>query len=276
MKLNRPLLTRAGVRLFHASAGVIAALCASNALAIPSNAEPVSLIGGLRVNSIHMNPNLFAFPIQTSVPIAGFQPFVVTTLTDERDEDDSWWYADISSTLGGNTLPLNSNPRYTFLSTLDSGGQAHIFSAETSAMLNLVDAGREGGFEIPISGAGGEESLVVSDPVGVYISGTQNRTGTAPLAVNSNSWRGQYNVSILTAEADSVIPNIIGTPIFGQYAVSISNSQTQYFTLGDQVVRTPSVQFHNQGQAPAQPFTLFLDLIDANGASASDPVFFPN
>ena len=88
-----------------------------------------------------------------------------------------------------------------------------------------------------MTGAGGEESLLISDPVGVYISGTQNRTGTAPLAANPTSWRGQYNVSILTAEAGSVIPNIIGTPIFGQYSVSIRNSQMQYFTLDDQVVR---------------------------------------
>ena len=36
------------------------------------------------------------------------------------------------------------------------------------------------------------------------------------------------------------------------------------------------MQFHDQGQAPAHPFTLFVDLIDANGASAAHPVFFPS
>ena len=273
MKHFRPLLPRAMVRLCSACALVA---LSSSAQAIPNDRAPVSLLGGLRVGSITMNPHLYAYPIQSSVPIAGFQPFVATTLTDERDPDDSYWYADKSAVPLGNTLPLNSNPRYTFLSTLDSGGQAHIFSGEVSAMMNLEAANREGGFEISVSGAAGDESLFISDPVGVYISGTQNRTGTAPLVVNPNSWRGQYNVSVLTAQPDSLIPNIIGTPIFGQYGVSIQNSQMQYFSMGDQVVRTPTVQFHDPGQTPAQPLKLFIDLIDANGASTTEPVFFPS
>lgn len=274
MKFNRPLSTRAMVRLGQACATVL--LGVSAAQAIPNNRAPMSLIGGLRVGEITINPNLYAYPIQTSIPIAGFQALVVTTLTDQKDADDSWWYADKSSTLGGNPLPLDSNPRYTFLSTLDSGGQTHIFSAQVSAMIDLAGANREGGFDIPVTGASGTEYLPISDPIGVYLSGTQNRTGTAPLAVNANSWRGQYNTSVLTVGEDSVIPNIIGAPIFGQYAVSIRNSQTQYFTVNDQIVRTPSVEFFNEGGAPNLPQKLFIDLQDANGASVGDPVFFPS
>ncbi|HQY89832.1 MAG TPA: hypothetical protein PK402_14355, partial [Tepidisphaeraceae bacterium] len=199
MMLNRPQRSRASVRIFQASASVIVALCASSALAIPKNSELMPLIGGLKVGNIRANPNVFAYPLQTTLPIAGFQPLVVTTLTDEWfEEDDFNWYTHTSSTPAGNTLPNNSNPRYTFLSTLDSGGQTHIMSAEVAAQINLEAAGRAGSNVILATGAAGTEELTVSDPIGLYTSGFQNVTG-AGLSVNPNAWRGHYGVSIATA-----------------------------------------------------------------------------
>lgn len=259
------------------------ALCPATTLAASADVlsqlrAPVlkKLEGGLKVGNLrYASPrSIYAYPLQ-SPPVVGFQPFVAVTLTDRQGSDDFSTLAIPQVTRTGNLLPRNQ-PEYTYLATLDSGGQSHILSAEAAAMIDLEGSGRAGGYQVEVSGASGSEFLDVSDPLGVFVSGTQNITNTTTLQAPASSYVGQIHTSVLTAGPGSVLPSIIGVPMLGHYAADIKNSQTRRLTTSTGAVRSPAVNFVPHGDATQYQFRLELDLQDPLGSSTSGPTFFPS
>lgn len=233
------------------------------------------LQGGLKVANLRFNQDrLFAYPL-ISPPVVGFTPIVAVTLTDRQGPDDLQFSAIPEVTRAGNLLPRNQ-PEYTYLATLDSGGQSHILSAEAAAAVDLVGGNRDGMFDIEVVGASGSEFLTISDPLGVYVSGVQNISNPTTYQVPANNYVGQIHTSVLTAESGSVLPSIIGVPMFGHYAANIRNSQTKRLSTPDGAVRTPSINFVAHGTATQYQFKLALDLQDPLGASTSAPTFIPS
>jgi hypothetical protein len=208
-----------------------------------------------------------------NVPIAGFEPKLAVSYTTAQSSDDFVWQAlsnpsRFGTVMGGGRV---------IAATLDSGGQSHILSNLDYEAYDFAGAGREGTAVSTAIGASGQEDLLVSDPVGVFAAGLGNvpvsgGTGTMP----NTAFKGQYNVSTLSAEPGSVLPNIVGLPMFHDYAVDIRNRQTYRRTIGGNSYRGPNIVMNPIGSGPNYPLKITLTLQDANGAAASAPTFIPS
>jgi len=212
----------------------------------------------------------------TGVPIDGFLPMVGITLTDEFVADIDF-YTHAATTVGGDYLSPNGSPRFE-LALLDTGAAVSLLTTAADAAFNIDGpySGEPDGFKgtefIQIGGATGLLEARVSDPLGLYAAGLQNRTGGgAALAINTNSLLGQTNTSMATLPVESPLPNILGLTFASQYATRIRNSLPQLFELDGKTVRSPAIDFlplgtgasHGisrkapmslQGAAPSTPF----------------------
>jgi hypothetical protein len=240
-----------------------------------------SLAGGLSVSNLRFLPSsVAAFPLQ-SPPVNGFTPMVAVTMSDQRGDDDLNFYSIPSPSRVGNLLPVSGGGNaYTFLATLDSGAQSHILSAPDATAVDIEGAGRGGQYEAAVTGAGGgdPEYLLISDPLGVFVTGVNNLTSGpgAALQAPAANYKGQYHTSVLTAYPGSVLPSIIGVPMLAQYDVNIRNSQTKRIVKPDgSVVRTPSIDFVNQGAGAHLTYRMTVTMQDPLGAATADPAFFP-
>ena len=197
------------------------------------------------------------------------------TLTDQEDLDDLNFYAVRQTFISGNALPGGS---YTYMATLDSGSQSHILSATDAAAVNIADSIRAGTYTIDAQGANGVESLLVSDPLGVFVTGSNNVTVSGgAIHAPTNTFKGQFQTAVMTAPTGSVLPSVIGTPMLGQYAVNMRNSQTRRIVKPDgSVIRTPNIEFTDHGAGAQYPLKLSLRMQDPNGAASADPAFFPS
>ena len=280
------------VALIASSAAHGDALTVAQALAVPpaeqTNASttltaPIlkSIEGGLRALNFRFTEtgSIGAYPL-IAPPVSGFRPLVAVTLTDQQGPEDLEFYALKQTTRVGNAL--GSGGTYTYLATLDSGGQSHILSRADTAAMDIANSVRAGSFEIEVAGASGSEFLAISDPLGVFITGVGSLTSApgVPLQAPASSYRGQVHTSVLTVgedNPDSVLPSIIGVPMFAHYAVNIRNTQTRrIITPGGAAVRTPTVEFVNHGANTRHQFKMALTLQDGLGAATTDPAFIPS
>ncbi len=236
-----------------------------------------SALRGLRIqpNGAH---GLTALPLN-SPPIGGFSPRVVFGLTDEQEPDDISFAAHMSSTPGGNILPMPPapvSPLY-FVATYDTGAQSHIVRYNDAQAFDLESADRLGNYVQDISGASGTESTDISDGLGIYMTGFANASSNGSnLSATPGTLRGQTNTAILTTLPDSALPNIIGTPMMAQYQTVIKNSQPRQLTVAGQTYRSPNVLFQAQNTPRPNGYTrLPLEILSGNGVSP-DPVFFPS
>lgn len=232
------------------------------------------LVGGLQVTNFRTTGNLFAYPLQ-SPPVVGFRPIVAVTLTDQQGPDDLNFGAIPNNQRIGSLMPAGQ-PEYTYLATLDSGGQSHILAADVAAMIDFEASNRAGQFSIGVTGASGSEDLLVSDPIGVWVAGVDRITNTTTLQAPANAYKGQFHSSVLTAEAGSVLPSIIGVPMFAHYAVNIRNSQTRRLATPEGAIRSPAIEFVSPGSGAQFQFRLELDLRDPSNSATAPPSFFPS
>ncbi len=243
-----------------------------------------SMLSHVQVTPITMLP-------LNSPPIDGFVPQVVFTLTDEQDDDDNSldWTARRSTTPGnngtttGNFMPVTSAPHYA-VAILDSGAQSHLITLNEYQNFNFAGDNsiphteRTGEFTQPISGASGSETTDISDGVGIYATGfSQASTPGGVLVGNSSALSGQWNTPILSARSNSILPNLIGTPLLSHYQVVISNSNTRRLTVDGSTYRSPDVTFQARHTALPDSSWVRLDLTaaSANGVS-QDPMFVPD
>ncbi|MBC8106512.1 MAG: retropepsin-like domain-containing protein [Anaerolineae bacterium] len=288
--------SRRSLALLLAALPVATALSSSLALAAagpaPAKASPTIRLSGLsslwRGGHVTLNPaaaaaandpssRTFTMLPLNAPPINGFQPNVVLGLTDQQDPDDFNFTTKIGSSPGGNTLPRFAPPRYS-VGIFDTGSQAHYITLADAQGFDIEGANRMGSSEAVIGGVSGTEIADVSDGLGVYIASLGNASAVgSTISVAPGSLKGQWNAAILSAqEADSVLPNIIGSPMAAQYQTVIRNSQTRHLTVGSRTYRGPSVTLQAKDTAlPAGYSRLTLGVESVNGVSP-DPVFFPS
>ena len=97
----------------------------------------ISRFGSFTVNPLTLNSarSITSYSL-AAPPIAGFQPQVITEVTTEQTGGGYVvGYGVKSGSPGGSTVPLGSSPYYT-VSILDTGSQAHIFSAADGKRLD--------------------------------------------------------------------------------------------------------------------------------------------
>ena len=219
----------------------------------------------MRIILPHQTQTITALPLNAP-PINGFIPTVVVGLTDEHDRNDFNGTSDPSSTPGGNSLPVNGTPWYS-LATLDTGSQSHIISINDPFYNYIDQANRTGDSQSEIEGANGDETVDVTDGLGVYMTGLGNATGSAggTISVTSGSLKGQYNSSILTTEDGSALSNIVGAPMVAQWQAVINNSQPRHITVGTQTTVSPNVFLQSKTTAfPSGYFKVPLTLVECH------------
>ncbi|HYO09099.1 MAG TPA: aspartyl protease family protein [Tepidisphaeraceae bacterium] len=231
----------------------------------------VKVVGGQRISALPM----------ISPPINGFVPRVVMGISTENDPEDALYAAQYSSApAAGTQLPLGQSPRYV-VATFDSGAQSNILSHDAYQSFNFAGGGRAGSNFAQVVGANGTEDVQISDAVGVYVTGLGNATsnGTSITAVAPGTLTGQKNVSVLSAEQGSVLPNILGAPTMSMYQTVIRNSVPRKITVGGQTLRSPDVSFRAVDTTinePNVPYVrLTLDVMSGQGVS-SNASFFPD
>jgi hypothetical protein len=208
------------------------------------------------------------------VPISANSPHVVVSLTDERDRDDSNFFAINSPVAGGMALPGSGSANYEVF-IYDTGAPATILSHEAFVDFGVAEAGRSGTNITPIGGVGGFIDAINSDPLGVYVAGVGAVLSTAPLAVDRSQLRGQYNGSVIYAGPGDTLPNLLGTPIASQYTTLIDYSQPQIVEIDGQRYRTPELQLVELGSAPRPTRRIGMRL-EAGETSFPAPAFFPD
>ncbi|MBL9165074.1 MAG: aspartyl protease family protein [Planctomycetaceae bacterium] len=184
----------------------------------------------------------------TGVPIDGFLPMVGITLTDEFVNDIDF-FPKPATFVGGDYLSPDGSPRFE-LALLDTGAAVSLLTTAADATFNIDGpySGQPDGFKgtefIQIGGATGLLEARVSDPLGLYAAGLQDRTGGgASLAINTSSLLGQTNTSVATLPVESPLPNILGLTFASQYATRIRNSLPQLFESDGKTVRSPAIDF---------------------------------
>ena len=208
------------------------------------------------------------------VPITSNSPHVVVSVTNERDPDDTNFYAINSSSPGGQSLPLSGAPHYEVF-IYDTGSPAIILGNAAYQAYNITGAGRDGANVTPVGGVGGLVDAINSDPLGVYAAGFGAVTSTSPFQVDRDLMVGQYNDSLLYAPSPTdSLPNLFGTPVSSQYTTIIENSNPQILQLNGQTYRSPEVQLVELGSV-ARP-SRRIGLSFQSGQSLPIPAFFPD
>jgi hypothetical protein len=181
------------------------------------------------------------------VPLEGFLPLVGIGLTDEFQTVDGdgilFFMADSSpDPSGGNFLGVGGSAHYD-VALIDTGANGSLITDAAYAAFDIVNEGFSGSATVQLGGATGTLDALVNDPLGIYATGLENRTGTSPLTLNSSTMIGQTSVSLLSLPPDTDLPNILGLPFASQYVTSIQNDRPQIFELAGKTVRTPQIDF---------------------------------
>ncbi|MCA9262519.1 MAG: aspartyl protease family protein, partial [Planctomycetales bacterium] len=184
-------------------------------------------------------------------PIAGFQPLVTYSLTNEYKTDAAditFFFAEPSSSPGGSWLGPGSGPHFE-LALLDTGAAVSLITHAADLAFNIDAEGFRGTALQPLVGAGDEPlNAIVNDPLGIYAAGLGGRTTpNNSIAVPTSSMVGQTSVSIASLPAEAFLPGILGIPFSSQYTTAIDSSDPQVFRYQGRTVRTPNVSFHELG-----------------------------
>ncbi len=266
------------------AAAIVTTLGMIPAVGLAIDIPTIELDSGIKIVATQRAvPSFQAYPIIPSVPINGFEPKIIFTLTDAEDPDDFVWTANRSTTVEGNFISGTASPHYA-VATLDSGGQTHLvaYNELGSPGFDFFNSGKDGGYTAQLGGASGSEFADVSDPIAIYTTGFANVTTGGSPTVNSATLQGQTNVSVLTSQEGSALPSLVGLPIFAQYGVSIKNSETITRTVNGKSYKTPNITLtdHNPttGTGPIAGLNhrAALDLADPFNSSTSQPAFIPS
>ncbi len=187
------------------------------------------------------------------IPLEGFIPLVGMGLTDEfADSTDpnaaaTFFIAQPANAPGGQSLGVGNSAFYD-IALFDTGAATHILTRDAHNGFDIANEGFSGTNVQQIGGATGTVLLDINDPLGVYMSGLADRTGTgANLTMQRSSLKGQTSFATLSAPTSWQLPNIIGLPIAAQHAVHIQNSNPQVFQHQGTTVRTPNIQLNPLG-----------------------------
>jgi hypothetical protein len=266
----------ASVRLALAAGAALATL---PAFAAPARAAtPPVLTNYSMLNHVQVT-SYVASPVQ-SPPINGFVPHVVFGLTNEDDPDAQLQEALEDQLLtginppGGNIwLPNGTATAKYLIATLDTGAQSHIISYADTPAFDFPGNELETFNSTEVIGASGTETVDISMPLGVYMTGLGNATTSGSTITPTGALKGHYNASVLSAaQSDSILPNIIGAPIMAQYQVAISNSNPKSLTVGSTTYHSPQVTLTSLFSAPQLPTNYYRMTLEVQSPSGVSPV----
>ncbi|MCA9189578.1 MAG: hypothetical protein KDA99_28340, partial [Planctomycetales bacterium] len=186
---------------------------------------------------------------QAGVPLAGFQPLVSITLTDEFKDQNSaetFFLADNAGAPTGGYLSANGSPHFE-LALLDTGAGASLITDRAHQAFDIDGNQFDGTVSQRLGGATGFFEAIVSDPLGIYATGVGQRTGSSPLAIDTTQMVGQTSVAILSLPPESELPSVLGLPFASQRSTLIHADQPQIFRMDDRTVRTPNITFDELG-----------------------------
>lgn len=222
--------------------------------------------------------------VAAQVPIDGFFPLVGIGLTDEFIFDDLLGQNPVPEVgVSGSLLGAGGTPYYD-IALLDTGAGLSLVTDTAFDRFGLGESGQGGGTDgyrgtetVPIGGATGVLNAAINDPLGLYATGLQDRTGAgAALAMNNSLLQGQTNTSTLTFPPESDLPNIVGLPFASQYATQIRNDQPQVFELGGKTIRSPAVNFLPLGSGGGDIARKAPLSLNPGAAFTSAPGYFQN
>ncbi len=260
--------------------GLLAAMLSVSVLASDVSAQIwTDLTGGLSVNNIQLNLQVNTI---SNIPIGGYQPLVVTSLTNEDTTDDLDFFAYNTDTYlsngisGAHALASNGSPYYQ-VALLDTGAQVHLLTQEAIAGFDFAGNNLLGSTQFSVGGAGGSELVTIHDPLGLYVTSLGNATGGTSLSVATNTLVGQYNVTVVGAEEpESILPDVVGLPLASQYTTVIRADQRYEVVVGSQTYESPSVELYSFGDSSIPDYTMYAPLSLLPGSAfASSPFFFP-
>lgn len=218
------------------------------------------------------------------VPLDGFYPLIGIGLSDEFIRDDLLGQNPIPEDgVAGNLLGAGGTPFYD-VALLDTGAGLSLVTAAAFDRFGLGESGQGGGSDgyrgtesVPIGGATGVLNAAINDPLGLYASGLQDRSGAgAALAMNNALLQGQTNTSMLTFPPESDLPNVVGLPFASQYATRIRNDQPQVFQLEGRTIRTPAIDFLPLGSGGGDIARKAPLSLDPGAAFTTPPGYFQN
>jgi|GEM_PF-6582012 len=171
---------------------------------------------------------------------------VVLALTDERDRDDSNFFAETSFAVGGESLPVGGSPYYE-LAVYDTANPTTILNATAFESFGIEAAGRAGSNTIPLGGFTGETEATNSDPIGVYVAGVHHAeiSGASITGVNRDSLKGSTNYSVISTSLANH-KSTVGGAIADTFATVIRKRE---LTIGD--ATTPDVRLHLPAEVTA-------------------------
>ncbi|MEO0531029.1 MAG: aspartyl protease family protein [Planctomycetota bacterium] len=219
--------------------------------------------------------------VLAQVPIDGFFPLVGIGLTDEFNDDFSF-FPEPSGPVSGNLLGPNGTAHYD-LALLDTGAGFSLVTDQAFDDFNLDGPypgepdGYRGTESVTIGGATGQLLAPINDPFGLYASGLQDRSGAgATLTMDNSRLAGQTNTSTITLPPESDLPNILGLPFASQYATRISNESPQVFELQGKTIRTPAVEFLPLGSGGGDIVRKAPLNLNPGATFAQPPAYLPN
>ena len=258
--------------------GLLAAMLSVSVLASDVSAQIwTDLTGGLSVNNIQLNLQVNTI---SNIPIGGYQPLVVSSMTNEETADDLDFFAyNTDSYLnnglsGAHALGSSASPYYR-VALLDTGAQINLFTNQAINGFDFAGNNLLGTEQISIGGAGGQELITVHDVAGLYVTGFGNATGGTSLSVDTSQFVGQYNVSVAgAADPQSILPDVVGLPLISQYATVIRTDQRKQIVVGNDVYESPDIQLLPFGDANIPNITRYAPLTLLPGEAFSLPPYF--
>ena len=213
------------------------------------------------------------------IALEGFLPLVGIGLTDEfqtLDEDLLFSVADPSpNPTAGKFLGIGGTAHYD-VALLDTGANGSLLTDAAYTDFDIAGEGFAGAVTVALGGATGSLDALVNDPLGIYATGLENRTGTTPLTLNPSTMIGQTSVSLLSLPPETALPNILGLPFASQYSVSIRNDQPQIFELAGKTVRTPQIDFLPLGSGGQGILRRAPLMLLPGGSFVNPPAYIPD
>ncbi len=216
---------------------------------------------------------------EAAVPLAGYQPRMAIGLTTEQQDDlDADFFAATTLSYLSNGVPGSAmGGGHVDVALIDTGAQAHILTDTSFNAFNFSGAGKVGTNVSEVTGVAGSELVSIHDPIGIYAAPLSELTSkTDPLGVNTSAFVGQYNTSILSAGASSVLPNVVGMPLLSQFATVINVEQTHQVTVAGETFNSPQVELLPFGDINIPTMPRYAPLfMEPGSAFLTPPAFFP-
>jgi predicted aspartyl protease len=182
-----------------------------------------------------------------SPAVDGFTPWIVVSVTNEREDSDVA-DADVWDSITGSYLTGHPESDYA-IGIYDTGSSTHVMGYE--------DANRAGIYKpaldllttntVTISGVTGEVDALVSQPIGIFIEDI-SKIEPNGLLWHMSGMVGQSNVSIAVGQGGSPVdlPTVIGSPMSVYFTAAFNNNIVVTRTRDGNDYNSPGIHIYPQ------------------------------